>query len=64
MPRWCTPSCPDAEWPSQDALDGSRSCRTFIALHCKRHDRIVAKNAPCLGERPTAARRKRARSRP
>lgn len=48
-PKWCDLGCPHAEWPKEGGLDGSGSCRTFVALHCKLHNRIVSKNAPCLG---------------
>ena len=64
MHRWCTPQCPHAEWPEDAALDGSRSCRTFIALRCTLHDRLVAKNAPCLGDAPAKRKRGASRSHP
>ena len=48
-PRWCDLTCPHASWPESADMDGSGSCRTFLALECKLHGRIVAKNAPCLG---------------
>ena len=32
---------------SDDALDGSGSCRTFSAIHCKKLNRVVHKNGPC-----------------
>lgn len=58
MERYCDLTCPHAEWPEQDALDGSGSCRTFVAVHCKLHNRIVPKNAPCLGAAPKRVRRR------
>jgi hypothetical protein len=48
MPIWCDFSCPHASWPDEEALDGSGSCRTFIAVHCKKYDQLIEKNAPCL----------------
>jgi len=48
MPDWCDLTCPEADWPEEEALDGSGSCRTFLALYCKKHQRITAKNGPCL----------------
>lgn len=41
-------TCRHAEWPRQEALDGSGSCRTFQALFCAKKDRLVTKNAPCM----------------
>ena len=58
MLKWCDLNCPHAEWPQRDALDGSRSCRTFVAIHCRLHDRIVPKNAPCLGDAPKRPRKR------
>ncbi len=48
MPIWCDLTCADAEWPEEDALDGSGSCRTFVALYCKKYDQLNHKNGPCL----------------
>lgn len=48
MPLWCDMTCPEADWPKDDALDGSGSCRTFLAVHCNKYKRIHTKNAPCL----------------
>lgn len=45
--RWCDLSCPEAEFPRQEAVDGAGSCRTFSALYCRRLQRLVPKNAPC-----------------
>ena len=45
--RWCDLSCPEAEFPRQEAVDGAGSCRTFSALYCRRLKRLVPKNAPC-----------------
>ncbi len=47
FPLWCDLSCKWAAFPKQEALDGAKSCRTFVALHCQYLDRIVAKNARC-----------------
>ncbi len=44
---FCDLSCKYAEFPKQEAVDGSGSCRTFIALYCKKKKRLVQKNAIC-----------------
>ena len=46
--NFCDLDCKYAKFPKSDAVDGSRSCRTFIALHCTRKDRLVHKNLPCM----------------
>jgi hypothetical protein len=46
-PAFCDLDCDYAEWPRKDSLDGSGSCRTFQALHCKKLKKIVHKNGPC-----------------
>ncbi len=48
MQLWCDLECPEAEWPDEDALDGSGSCRTFLALYCKKYKQLNHKNGPCL----------------
>ena len=39
--------CEYAEFAKDDAIDGSNSCRTFMALWCKKLEKYVTKNAPC-----------------
>jgi hypothetical protein len=39
--EFCDLECKYARFPKSDAVDGSRSCRTFIALQ------LVHKNLPC-----------------
>ena len=51
FPRWCDLSCPHAEFPREEGLDGSGSCRTFLALYCGHLEEIVTKNAPCEARR-------------
>jgi hypothetical protein len=53
FPKWCDLSCPHAAFPEESGLDGSGSCRTFLALRCRFLGEIVTKNGPC-----EAARRK------
>jgi hypothetical protein len=36
-----------ASFPRSDAVDGSRSCRTFVALYCEKKKSLVHKNLPC-----------------
>ena len=45
--KFCDLSCEHAEFPEK-LSDGSKSCRTFVGIHCKKLDRIVDKNGPCL----------------
>jgi hypothetical protein len=45
--EFCDLKCRHAQWPTNSALDGSGSCRTFQALFCEKKDRFVHKNAPC-----------------
>jgi hypothetical protein len=51
LPEWCDLSCPHAGFPPAGAVDGSDSCRTFLALWCGRLERLVAKNARCAARR-------------
>ena len=44
---FCDNRCPFAEFPKDDAIDGSKSCRTFSALWCQKLKEYVTKNAPC-----------------
>jgi hypothetical protein len=44
--KWCDPSCPNAVFPEESHLDGA--CRTFIALYCRKHERLVQKSGLCL----------------
>ncbi|MCX7965725.1 MAG: hypothetical protein N2596_03770 [Syntrophorhabdaceae bacterium] len=39
--------CEYAEIPKEEGLDGSQSCRTFIAIYCHLRKRYVQKNIPC-----------------
>lgn len=50
--KWCDLTCEHASFPRAEAVDGSGSCRTFLALHCARLDKLVHKNGPCLCEEP------------
>lgn len=45
--EFCDLECIYAEFPKESALDGSNSCRTFIALRCKKKKAYVPKNAVC-----------------
>lgn len=44
---FCDLLCKYAQLPKAAGLDGSGSCRTFIALFCRRKKKLVAKNLPC-----------------
>lgn len=48
MPEWCDMECPDAAFPKDEALDGSGSCRTFLAVYCEKHNEINMRNSPCI----------------
>jgi hypothetical protein len=45
--EFCDLECKYAKFPKSDAVDGSRSCRTFIALYCRLKKTLVHKNLPC-----------------
>jgi hypothetical protein len=45
--EFCDLKCRHAEWPKEEAVDGSESCRTFQALYCNKKLQLVHKNAPC-----------------
>jgi len=45
--EFCDLDCKYAKFPKSDAVDGSRSCRTFVALHCMLRKKLVHKNLPC-----------------
>lgn len=45
--KFCDLDCKYASFPKSDAVDGSRSCRTFVALHCKLKKKLVHKNLAC-----------------
>ena len=42
-----TRECKYASFPDSSAVDGSRSCRTFIALNCSKRSPLIHKNLPC-----------------
>lgn len=44
---FCDLLCRYAQMPKDEALDGSLSCRTFIALYCTKKKSLVHKNMPC-----------------
>ena len=45
--KFCDLRCEFAEFPKEEAIDGTKSCRTFVALWCKQLKKYVTKNAPC-----------------
>lgn len=45
--KFCDLRCQHAEFPKQEHVDGSNSCRTFAALWCNELNQIVSKNSPC-----------------
>ncbi|HDP98347.1 MAG TPA: hypothetical protein ENN22_04070 [bacterium] len=48
--RFCDLRCEHASFPKEDGLDGSQSCRTFVALWCSLLQKYVTKNAPCAAQ--------------
>ena len=44
---FCDLDCKYASFPKTGSVDGSGSCRTFIALYCKKRKSLVHKNLPC-----------------
>lgn len=44
---FCDLRCPHASFPEESNIDGSKSCRTFVALWCDELKDYVTKNAPC-----------------
>ncbi len=44
---FCDLMCTYAETPKETAVDGSGSCRTFVALYCSIKKSLVHKNMPC-----------------
>lgn len=49
MLRYCDLTCEYAKWPDK-LHDGSKTCRTFIALHCTLLDCLVDKNSRCKAQ--------------
>jgi len=47
LPDFCDLMCKYAETPKDAAIDGSGSCRTFVALYCNLKKVFVHKNMPC-----------------
>ncbi len=50
--QFCDLACDYAEMPKETDIDGSGSCRTFIALYCRRKKTLVHKNQPCSKKTP------------
>ena len=49
--KWCDLKCEFASFPKDEGVDGAGSCRTFAAVYCKKLNRLVPKNAPCMAEK-------------
>lgn len=45
--KFCDLRCEHASFPTDENIDGSKSCRTFAALWCCLLKQYVTKNAPC-----------------
>jgi len=48
--KFCDLKCEQASFPKEDGIDGSKSCRTFVALWCDEIQQYVTKNAPCVAQ--------------
>jgi len=46
-PDFCDLMCAYAKTPTETAIDGAGSCRTFVALYCELKKSLVHKNMPC-----------------
>lgn len=55
--NFCDLLCRYAEIPREGAVDGSGSCRTFIALYCTKKKSLVHKNMPCKDKRPKISKK-------
>ncbi|HOC45750.1 MAG: hypothetical protein PHT96_11925 [Syntrophorhabdaceae bacterium] len=44
---FCDLSCKYAAMPKDAGIDGSGSCRTFVAVRCELKKMLVHKNMPC-----------------
>ena len=44
---FCDLVCKYAKMPKDPGVDGSGSCRTFVALYCTKKKSLVHKNMPC-----------------
>ena len=45
--KFCDLRCEHASFPKDADIDGSRSCKTYMALWCNALETYVTKNAPC-----------------
>ena len=52
LDMFCDLTCRYAEMPKDGSVDGSGSCRTFVALYCTRGKALVHKNLPCSRKKP------------
>ena len=50
--NFCDLLCKYATTAKEEGVDGSGSCRTFVALYCKKKKSLVHKNMPCTEKRP------------
>ena len=48
--KFCDLNCEYADFPKDKDIDGSGTCRTFLALWCNKLNKYVTKNAPCEAE--------------
>ena len=57
---FCDLTCAHAAVPKETGIDGSGSCRTFVALYCKRKKGLVHKNQPCSKKKAKSGKSEKA----
>jgi len=60
--NFCDLLCKYAKTPNEEGLDGSGSCRTFIALYCTKKKSLVHKNMPCSEKQPKVSKKLKVKS--
>jgi hypothetical protein len=45
--KFCDMRCEYAKFPQDADIDGSKSCKTYLAIWCDKLKEYVTKNAPC-----------------
>jgi len=60
--NFCDLLCKYAATPKEEGLDGSGSCRTFIALYCSKKKSLVHKNMPCSEKQAKIGKKLKVRS--
>jgi len=56
---FCDLMCRYAKMPKETGVDGSGSCRTFVAVRCELKKTLVHKNMPCKDKVLRSSKRKK-----